>query len=82
MPGGRVGRLRDHHPAHGLQLTSTGRDVLRPWVNGRKLNIFTSAVIAVLVMLSVVLTAAVVVPDISSAAILTILGVGLWRRHR
>jgi len=59
-----------------LLLLCNDRQVLGPWVNGSKLNIFTSAVIAVLVMLSIVLTAAVVFPSISSTAILTILGVG------
>ena len=59
-----------------LLLLCNDREVLGPWVNGRKLNIFTAAVIAVLVMLSIVLTAAVVFPDISGAAILGILGVG------
>jgi NRAMP (natural resistance-associated macrophage protein)-like metal ion transporter len=59
-----------------LLLLCNDREVLGPWVNGRKMNVFTAAVIAVLVMLSIVLTAAVVFPDISGAAILTILGVG------
>lgn len=57
-----------------LLLLCNDHEVLGPWVNGRKMNIFTSAVIAVLVMLSIVLTAAVVFPDISSAAIVTVLG--------
>jgi NRAMP (natural resistance-associated macrophage protein)-like metal ion transporter len=75
-----------------LLLLCNDREVLGPWVNGRKLNIFTAAVIAVLVMLSIVLTAAVVFPSITSTAILTILGVGTglavlaggyqWLRHR
>ncbi|MGW3473569.1 Nramp family divalent metal transporter [Saccharopolyspora sp. NPDC000995] len=59
-----------------LLLLCNDRAVLGPWVNGRKLNIFTSAVIAVLVMLSIILTAAVVFPGITSTAIVTILGVG------
>jgi hypothetical protein len=59
-----------------LLLLCNDRQVLGPWVNGMKMNIFTSAVIAVLVMLSIVLTAAVVFPSITSTAILTILGVG------
>jgi NRAMP (natural resistance-associated macrophage protein)-like metal ion transporter len=59
-----------------LLLLCNDREVLGPWVNGRKLNIFTAAVVAVLVMLSIVLTAAVVFPEITSAAILTIFGVG------
>ncbi|MGB7795012.1 MAG: NRAMP family divalent metal transporter [Pseudonocardiaceae bacterium] len=59
-----------------LLLLCNDRQILGPWVNGSKLNIFTSAVIAVLVMLSIVLTAAVVFPSITSTTILTILGVG------
>jgi Mn2+/Fe2+ NRAMP family transporter len=42
--------------------------VLGPWVNGRWLNLFTGAVIAVLIVLSVILTASVLYPDISDAA--------------
>ncbi|NMI02248.1 NRAMP family divalent metal transporter [Pseudonocardia acidicola] len=59
-----------------LLLLCNDRQVLGPWVNGRALNVFTSAVIAVLVMLSIVLTAAVVFPGITDTAILTILGAG------
>jgi Mn2+/Fe2+ NRAMP family transporter len=59
-----------------LLLLCNDRQVLGPWVNSRKMNIFTSAVIAVLVMLSIVLTAAVVFPTITSTAILAILGAG------
>ena len=59
-----------------LLLLCNDRQVLGPWVNGRKMNIFTAMVIAVLVMLSIVLTAAVVFPTITSTAILAILGVG------
>jgi NRAMP (natural resistance-associated macrophage protein)-like metal ion transporter len=56
-----------------LLLLCNDRAVLGPWVNGKWLNIFTSAVIAVLVMLSLVLTAGVVFPDIISGTILAIL---------
>ncbi len=59
-----------------LLLLCNDRQVLGPWVNGRALNVFTSAVIAVLVMLSIVLTAAVIFPSITSTAILTILAIG------
>ncbi len=38
--------------------------VLGPWVNGRWTNLFTGAVIAVLVLLLIVLTASVLYPDI------------------
>jgi Mn2+/Fe2+ NRAMP family transporter len=56
-----------------LLLLCNDRAVLGPWVNGRTLNIFTGAVIAVLVMLSVILTASVLFPGMSFYAILTIL---------
>lgn len=59
-----------------LLLLCNDRQVLGPWVNGRWLNLFTSAVIAILVMLSLVLTASVIFPDITGADILWILGVG------
>jgi hypothetical protein len=59
-----------------LLLLCNDRAVLGPWVNGRWLNLFTGAVIAVLVLLSVVLTAAVLYPDISDTEILWILGGG------
>ncbi len=46
-----------------LLLLCNDRAVLGPWVNGKALNAFTGAVIAVLVTLSVVLTASVLFPD-------------------
>jgi hypothetical protein len=51
--------------------------VLGPWVNPSWLNLFTGTVIAALVMLSIILTASVLYPDMNGATILTILGVGL-----
>jgi Mn2+/Fe2+ NRAMP family transporter len=62
-----------------LLLLCNDKAVLGPWVNSRKLNVFTGAVIAVLVILSIILTAATVFPDISGAAIVKILlgGCGL-----
>ena len=59
-----------------LLLLCNDKQVLGPWVNGRWLNIFTSAVIAILVMLSIVLTASVLFPDITAPTILWILGGG------
>ncbi|HEY2442247.1 MAG TPA: NRAMP family divalent metal transporter [Streptosporangiaceae bacterium] len=56
-----------------LLLLCNDRAVLGPWVNGRKTNMFTSAVIAVLVTLSIVLTASVVFPGITGGQILVIL---------
>ncbi|MBS0599384.1 MAG: divalent metal cation transporter [Proteobacteria bacterium] len=60
-----------------LLLLCNDKAVLGPWVNGWKSNLFTGAVIAALVLLSVVLTAAVLFPNISEAAILAILGGGV-----
>lgn len=60
-----------------LLLLCNDRDVLGPWVNSRKLNAFTAAVIAILVLLSILLTAGVLFPGISGNAILAILGSGL-----
>jgi NRAMP (natural resistance-associated macrophage protein)-like metal ion transporter len=59
-----------------LLLLCNDRAVLGPWVNTRRLNLFTSAVIAVLVMLSIILTASVLYPSITSAQILAILATG------
>ena len=56
-----------------LLLLCNDRAVLGPWVNGRWLNLFTGAVIAVLVMLSVILTASVLYPQMDERAILGVL---------
>ena len=60
-----------------LLLLCNDKEVLGPWVNSVRLNVFTSAVVGVLVTLSIVLTASVLFPSIGSTAILTILGVGV-----
>ena len=59
-----------------LLLLCNDKAVLGPWVNTRRVNIFTAVVIAVLVMLSVVLTASVLFPSISEWQILGLLGGG------
>ncbi|MCW2285122.1 Mn2+/Fe2+ NRAMP family transporter [Rhodoblastus acidophilus] len=60
-----------------LLLLCNDKDVLGPWVNGRGLNVFTSAVIGVLVILSIILTASVMLPDATDEnVILAILGGG------
>jgi len=59
-----------------LLLLCNDKAVLGPWVNGRWLNLFTGAVIWVLVMLSIILTAATVFPDMTGETILLILGGG------
>lgn len=56
-----------------LLLLCNDAEVLGPWVNTRGTNVFTSVVIAALIILSLVLTAAVLFPDISSRAIIEIL---------
>ncbi|GAA2242422.1 MULTISPECIES: NRAMP family divalent metal transporter [Kitasatospora] len=56
-----------------LLLLCNDKEALGPWVNGPRTNAFTSAVIGVLVTLSVILTASVLWPDISSGAILDIM---------
>ena len=56
-----------------LLLLCNDRAVLGPWVNGRITNLFTSAVVAVLVTLSVVLTASVLFPAITAGQIVAIL---------
>jgi NRAMP (natural resistance-associated macrophage protein)-like metal ion transporter len=56
-----------------LLLLCNDKTVLGPWVNSRRLNLFTGAVVAVLVMLSVILTGSVLYPDISDTVILSIL---------
>ncbi|AYQ41182.1 natural resistance-associated macrophage protein [Burkholderia aenigmatica] len=56
-----------------LLLLCNDKQVLGPWINSTKLNVFTGAVIWVLVMLSIILTASVMYPDISGEAILDVL---------
>ena len=64
-----------------LLLLCNDKEVLGPWVNGRRTNIFTSCVLGVLVTLSVVLTASVIWPAITagqiSAIMLAFLALGL-----
>jgi len=55
-----------------LLMLCNDRAVLGPWVNRRGTNVFTSAVISVLVALSAVLTASVVFPGITGRQILVI----------
>ena len=59
-----------------LLLLCNDRQVLGPWVNGTAMNLFTSAVIALLVILSLVLTSQVLFPRMSSDAIVGMLAGG------
>jgi Mn2+/Fe2+ NRAMP family transporter len=56
-----------------LLLLCNDREVLGPWVNRRSTNLFTSGVVAVLITLSVVLTASVLFPQISGVQIMRIM---------
>jgi NRAMP (natural resistance-associated macrophage protein)-like metal ion transporter len=56
-----------------LLLLCNDKAVLGPWVNKPVTNIFTSAVVGVLVLLSVILTASVLYPSITSAQIIGVL---------
>jgi hypothetical protein len=57
-----------------LLMLCNDRAVLGPWVNTAKTNAFTGAVISVLITLSIVLTASVMFPAITAAAIFAIMG--------
>ena len=59
-----------------LLLLCNDEEVLGPWVNGPWLNLFTGFVIGVLLLLSIILTAAVLFPGLRAGAILAILGGG------
>lgn len=59
-----------------LLLLCNDKAVLGPWVNSRFTNLITGAIVAVLVLLSIILTAAVVFPDMSGETITDILIVG------
>jgi NRAMP (natural resistance-associated macrophage protein)-like metal ion transporter len=56
-----------------LLLLCNDAAVLGPWVNGRRTNLFTGTVVTVLIALSVILTASVLDPGITSRQILFIL---------
>ena len=59
-----------------LLLLCNDKGVLGPWVNSTKLNIFTSAVVWILVLLSIILTASVMFPGITGTQIVSILAGG------
>jgi NRAMP (natural resistance-associated macrophage protein)-like metal ion transporter len=56
-----------------LLLLCNDREVLGPWVNGRRLNMFTAGVVAILVTLSIILTASVLFPNLTSRQIVGIM---------
>jgi len=59
-----------------LLLLCNDKEVLGPWANSRRLNDLTAAIIWILVLLSIILTAAVLFPDISGTIIVSILSFG------
>jgi Mn2+/Fe2+ NRAMP family transporter len=59
-----------------LLLLCNDAEVLGPWVNSRRTNLFTGAVIAILVMLSIILTGSVLFPDMGSGEMIAILAGG------
>jgi Mn2+/Fe2+ NRAMP family transporter len=59
-----------------LLLLSNDEAILGPWINSGAMNLFTGAVIAVLVMLSIILTASVLFPDMGEDVIIGILAGG------
>ncbi|AXI04740.1 divalent metal cation transporter [Aquirhabdus parva] len=59
-----------------LLLLCNDRAVLGPWVNSHAINLFSGAVVAVLVMLSIILTASVLFPAITGSQIVWILVIG------
>lgn len=59
-----------------LLLLCNDKEVLGPWTNSKLSNYFAGAIVAVLVMLSVILTASVLFPGITDMHILGILGIG------
>ena len=61
-----------------LMLLCNDKPVLGPWVNNRWVNYFTGAIIAVLIILSVILTVSVLFPDATNEQlILGIMGGGV-----
>jgi hypothetical protein len=59
-----------------LLLLCNDKPVLGPWVNSRWLNYFTGAVIAALVLLSIILTASVLFPDATNEQVIIDILVG------
>ncbi len=56
-----------------LLILCNDAEVVGPWINGRAMNLFAGAIIAVLVILSLVLTASVLYPDLGAQAVVLIL---------
>ena len=59
-----------------LLLLANDEAVLGPWVNTRGMNVITGAIVAVLVMLSIILTASVLFPEMGNRVIFGLLASG------
>jgi Mn2+/Fe2+ NRAMP family transporter len=59
-----------------LLLLCNDKAVLGPWVNGRWINLFTGGVIVILLLLSMILTASVLYPELGGTTIIAVLGGG------
>ncbi len=59
-----------------LLLLCNDKEVLGPWVNSKKLNVFTAAVIGALVVMSVILTASVLFPQVTGGQIVAVMAGG------
>jgi len=60
-----------------LLLLCNDQELLGPWANSFRLNVFTTIVVGVLVLLSLILTAGVLYPQLSGRGIAAILAAGL-----
>jgi Natural resistance-associated macrophage protein len=56
-----------------LLLLCNDKEVLGPWVNSKKLNVFTASVIGALVVMSVILTASVLFPRVTSGQLVAVM---------
>lgn len=60
-----------------LLLLSNDKPVLGPWANSARVNIFTGMLVAILIVLSIVLTASTLFANFGTTQILWTLGIGL-----
>jgi Mn2+/Fe2+ NRAMP family transporter len=60
-----------------LLLLCNDKEVLGPWVNGRALNAAAALIVWILVLMSVILTASVLFPNITSRQIIEVLAAGM-----
>jgi hypothetical protein len=56
-----------------LLLLCNDKEILGPWVNGKGVNVLSSCIVGILVLLSVILIASILFPNITSTQIIGIL---------